>query len=82
MKTVVSVQDLLEYEIRPGALLDEYQRLSEAAVRAWPAASFPRRAARHHPVIRPWSATLRSSSPRNALRLTLPKPSVATAARC
>ena len=39
MKTVVSVQDLLEYEIRPGALLDEYHRLSEAAVRAWPAAS-------------------------------------------
>ena len=39
MKTVVSVQDLLEYEIRPGALLDEYHRLSEAAVRAWPAPS-------------------------------------------
>jgi hypothetical protein len=39
MKTVVSLQDLLELEIRPGALLDEYQRLSEASVRAWPAAS-------------------------------------------
>ena len=35
MKTVVSLQDLLEREIRPGALLDEYQRLSETAVRAW-----------------------------------------------
>lgn len=39
MKTVVSLQDLLELEIRPGALLAEYRRLSEAAVRAWPAAS-------------------------------------------
>jgi len=38
MKTVVSLQDLLEFEIRPGALLGEYQRLTEAAVRAWPAA--------------------------------------------
>lgn len=37
MKTVVSLQDLLEREIRPGALLGEYQRLSEEAVRAWPA---------------------------------------------
>ena len=36
MKTVVSLQDLLELEIRPGALLGEYQRLTEAAVRAWP----------------------------------------------
>lgn len=39
MKTVVSLQELLEFEIRPGALLDEYHRLSEAAVRAWPAAA-------------------------------------------
>jgi hypothetical protein len=39
MKTVVSLQDLLELEIRPGALLGEYQRLTEAAVRAWPAAA-------------------------------------------
>lgn len=39
MKTVVSVQDLLELEIRPGALLDEYQRLTERAVRAWPASA-------------------------------------------
>lgn len=36
MKTVVSLQDLLEFEIRPGSLLAEYQRLTEAAVRAWP----------------------------------------------
>lgn len=39
MKTVVSLQDLLELEIRPGALLSEYQRLSEVAVRAWPASA-------------------------------------------
>ena len=39
MKTVVSLQDLLELEIRPGALLGEYQRLTEAAVREWPADS-------------------------------------------
>ena len=39
MKTVVSLQDLLEFEIRPGNLLGEYHRLTEAAVRAWPAAS-------------------------------------------
>lgn len=39
MKTVVSLQDLLELEIRPGPLLGEYQRLTEAAVRAWPAAA-------------------------------------------
>ncbi len=36
MKTVVSLQDLLELEIRPSALLGEYQKLTEAAVRAWP----------------------------------------------
>ena len=35
MKTVVSLQDLLEFEIRPGALLAEYERLTDAAVRAW-----------------------------------------------
>lgn len=40
MKTVVSLQDLLEYEIRPGELLREYQRLTAEAVRAWPRASF------------------------------------------
>jgi hypothetical protein len=40
MKTVVSLQDLLEFEIRPGSLLTEYQRLTEAAVRAWPASGF------------------------------------------
>jgi hypothetical protein len=40
MKTVVSLQDLLEFEIRPGALLAEYQRLTEAAVRAWPRSVF------------------------------------------
>jgi SAM-dependent methyltransferase len=40
MKTVVSLQDLLEYEIRPRALLAEYHRLTEAAVRAWPVDSF------------------------------------------
>jgi len=39
MKTVVSLQDLLEFEIRPSGLLREYHRLTEAAVRAWPAAS-------------------------------------------
>ena len=39
MKTVVSLQELLEFEIRPDALLAEYQRLTDAAVRAWPAAS-------------------------------------------
>jgi hypothetical protein len=39
MKTVVSLQELLEFEIRPGALLGEYQRLTEAAVRAWPASA-------------------------------------------
>lgn len=39
MKTVVSLQDLLELEIRPGALLGEYQRLTEMAVRAWPRAA-------------------------------------------
>jgi SAM-dependent methyltransferase len=39
MKTVVSLQDLLEFEIRPGSLLTEYQRLTEAAVRAWPASA-------------------------------------------
>jgi hypothetical protein len=39
MKTVVSLQDLLEFEIRPGALLAEYERLTEQAVRSWPAAS-------------------------------------------
>ncbi|HXH34340.1 MAG TPA: hypothetical protein VNJ54_08005, partial [Plantibacter sp.] len=39
MKTVVSLQDLLELEIRPGPLLDEYRRLSEAAVRAWPSSA-------------------------------------------
>jgi len=38
MKTVVSLQDLLEFEIRPGALLAEYERLTEAAVRGWAAA--------------------------------------------
>ena len=37
MRTVVSLQDLLEFEIRPGPLLREYQQLTEAAVRAWPA---------------------------------------------
>ena len=42
MKTVVSLQDLLELEIRPSGLLTEYQRLTEAAVRAWPAASLHR----------------------------------------
>jgi SAM-dependent methyltransferase len=40
MKTVVSLQDLLEFEIRPGSLLSEYQRLTEASVRAWPASVF------------------------------------------
>jgi len=39
MKTVVSLQDLLELEIRPGALVGEYQRLSEEAVRSWPASA-------------------------------------------
>jgi SAM-dependent methyltransferase len=39
MKTVVSLQDLLELEIRPGDLLGEYHRLAELAVRSWPAAA-------------------------------------------
>jgi SAM-dependent methyltransferase len=39
MKTVVSLQDLLELEIRPDALLSEYRRLAERDVRAWSAAS-------------------------------------------
>jgi len=39
MKTVVSLHDLLELEIRPAALLSEYHALTEGAVRAWPAAA-------------------------------------------
>lgn len=55
MKTVVSLQDLLELEIRPGALLGEYHRLTEAAVRAWPAAALHDVACQAcgHPAARP-----------------------------
>lgn len=40
MKTVVSLQDLLEFEIRPTPLLSEYHRLTEAEVRAWDRTAF------------------------------------------
>lgn len=37
MKTVVSVQDLLDHEIRPDALLAEYRRLTEVSIaERWP----------------------------------------------